>query len=104
MGKSQRDKGNRIERAIVNALKALDLRCERVPLSGASHYQGRNHDIDLYLPGDDAPLCGEVKGRRRFPAWLSSWLSDNDFLVMKADHCEPLVVVPWRIWRKLVQR
>ena len=57
MGKSQRDKGNRIERNLVNKLKEQGIAAERVPLSGAL---GGQHFGDIVLPSGDR--C-DVKGR-----------------------------------------
>ena len=102
MGASQRAKGNRVEREFVTAIKELGLRAERVPLSGASHFRGCGHDVDVYRAGDEFPLCGEIKARKEIPAWLSGWLGDNDFLAIKEDRAEPLIVLPWRVWARLL--
>ena len=45
MSKLSRDKGARIEREIVAAHEALGIKSERVPLSGASRYQGNGNVI-----------------------------------------------------------
>lgn len=103
MGAMQRRKGGKTEREIVNRLKAAGIRAERVPLSGAAHYQGRSHDVDIYPRGRDAPLICEVKSRKAFPAWLMDWLSDNDSLILRADRQEPIVVLPWRVWEELLK-
>lgn len=105
MGKPSRDKGARREREVVNALRALGIKAERVPLSGAAHYQSKGHDIDVYPHGCETPIVGEIKGRKKFPAWLRGWLADNDFLVMVEDQNgvgnaapERMVVLPWRMF------
>jgi hypothetical protein len=49
MSRSQRDKGARAEREIVDGHKALNISAERYPLSGASRFRGSGHDVDLYL-------------------------------------------------------
>jgi Holliday junction resolvase len=61
-GKRSRDKGNRVERAIVKALQNHGLGAERVPLSGAAggSYLG---DITVPLLGVDRVV--EVKARAR---------------------------------------
>lgn len=102
MGASQRAKGNRVEREFVTAIKELGLRAERVPLSGASHFRGCGHDVDVYAAGDHAPLCGEIKARKKIPAWIADWLGDNDFLAIKEDRAEALIVLPWRVWARLL--
>ena len=47
MSRSQRDKGARAEREIVDRHKAINVHAERYPLSGASRFRGSGHDIDL---------------------------------------------------------
>ena len=64
MSKSQRDKGIRAEREIVDRHKAINIHAERYPLSGASRFRGSGHDIDLYPFGREAaPFVAEVKAR-----------------------------------------
>jgi hypothetical protein len=46
MSKLSRDKGLRAEREIVAAHVGLGIKAERVPLSGASRYQGNGSDPD----------------------------------------------------------
>lgn len=88
-GKHSRDKGNRTERAIVRLLQERGFAAEKV--SG------------MYRPGPDlsVPLFGidrrvEVKCRGRGFGQLYTWLSGADFLIVRADRSEPLVVVPLR--------
>jgi hypothetical protein len=65
MSKSQRDKGARTERGIVDRHKAIGVHAERYPLSGGSRFRGSGHDIDLYPFGRDAaPFVAEVKARK----------------------------------------
>lgn len=92
MGKKSRDKGNRVERAIVKALRGHGLAdAERVPLSGAAlgSFAG---DIIVGVVREN--WRGEVKARAHGFAQLYDWLSTHEFLVVKADHKEPLVVLP----------
>jgi Holliday junction resolvase len=104
VGKSQRDKGLRVEREIVNAHTDAGIRAERVPLSGAMHYQGNAGDIDVYPRGRDAPIIGEVKARKNGAgfATLEKWMGDCDFLVLKRNNAPPMVAVPWHIWVELL--
>jgi hypothetical protein len=63
-GARHRRKGTRIERELVDRHKALGIHAERYPLSGASHFRGSGHDIDVYALGrDKTPLVAEVKAR-----------------------------------------
>jgi Holliday junction resolvase len=85
-GRRSRDKGARVERAIVHALKAGGFAAERVPMSGAAggRYSGP-------LMGRD--LCLEAKARADGFRELYGWLDQRDVLIVKADRQEALVVV-----------
>jgi Holliday junction resolvase len=101
----QRDKGARIEREIVNAHQEIGVRAERYPLSGGTHFRGSGHDIDIYAFGvDEAPAVAEVKGRKDGSGFtmLERWIGEYDVLFLRRDRQEPLVVVPWRIWSRLI--
>jgi hypothetical protein len=100
VGKASRDKGNRVERAIVAALQQDGFAAERVPLSGAA--RGRfGGDVSVPVLGRDMRL--EVKARANGFRRLYDWLAGEDggeppdMLVLKADRLEPLVVMPLRV-------
>lgn len=106
MSKSQRDKGKRREREIVQKHIAMGVFAERVPLSGGAHYKQQGHDIDVYARGkDEAPLICEVKARANGEGFktLIDWMGINDALFLIADRAEPLVVLPWRTWAERVK-
>jgi hypothetical protein len=106
-GARHRQKGNRCERELVQLHKDIGVHCERYPLSGASRFRGSGHDLDLYLFGkEQAPAVCEVKSRRNGEgfATLERWLSDYDALFLKRNNREPMVVLPWRVWKSLLQR
>jgi hypothetical protein len=106
-GRRARDKGNRIERELVERHKALGIHAERYPLSGASRFRGAGHDIDIYALGSEAaPLVAEVKARASGGGFttLERWLGDYDLLVLRRDHTDPLVLLPWRTWAALLKR
>jgi Holliday junction resolvase len=91
MGKKSRDKGARIEREMVHALQDEGFAAERVPLSGAM--RGRfGGDISVPLLGRDRRV--EVKARADGFRELYKWLEGSEFLIVKADRHQPLVVVP----------
>ena len=106
MGKMQRDNGARVEREMVARHIEEGIHSERVPLSGMAKgmRMGEGHDIDVYISKDKAPLVGEVKARRHLPGWLLGWLGENDFLMIKEDRKEPVVVLPLRVWFYLLKR
>jgi hypothetical protein len=88
-GRRSRDKGARIERAIVAALRGHDLTAEKISRTG---YAGP--DLRVRVLGQDRKV--EVKARGHGFGQLYSWLSGSDILVIKADRAEPLVVMPLR--------
>jgi Holliday junction resolvase len=101
----QRRKGLRLEREIVELHRVLGIHSERVPLSGAQRYQNNGSDVDVYAFGRNvAPLKAEVKGRKDGQgfATLERWLGENDILFLRRNYAEPLVVLPWRIWARLL--
>ena len=107
MSKSQRDKGLRAEREIVDRHKAINISAERYPLSGASRFRGSGHDVDLYPFGRDAaPLVAEVKARKNGAGFtqLERWLGEYDLLVLRRNHADPMLVLPWRTWAALLMR
>jgi hypothetical protein len=93
-GRASRDKGNRLERSLVHALQNAGFVAERVPLSGAA--RGRfGGDLSIPLLGADRRV--EVKCRGDGFRQLYSWLDGADFLIVRADRSEPLVVIPFRL-------
>ena len=106
MGKPSRDKGMRAERDIVNRHKRIDVHAERVPLSGAAG--GRfSGDVDIYLFGEsEAPLVSEVKARKNGAGFktLEGWLGENDLIFLRRDRADPMVVLPWSTWVRILAR
>jgi len=93
-GRASRDKGNRGERAVVRFLQGRGFAAERVPLSGAA--RGRfGGDVSIPLLGTDRRI--EVKCRNNGFRQLYDWLEGHDFLIVRADRCEPLVVIPLKL-------
>jgi Holliday junction resolvase len=90
-GRSSRQKGDRLERALVHALQKAGFAAERVSLSGAA--RGR-FGGDLSVPLLGANRRVEVKARANGFRRLYDWLGDHDFLIVRADRSEPLVVIP----------
>jgi Holliday junction resolvase len=102
-----RAKGNRVERELVALHKAIGVHCERYPLSGASRFRNSGHDLDLYLWGSDqAPAVAEVKGRKNGGGFiqLERWLGEYDLLFLRRNRADPLIILPWRMWARLIKR
>jgi Holliday junction resolvase len=93
-GRASRQKGSRTERALVRYLQDHGFAAERVPLSGS--VRGRfGGDISVPLLGVDRRV--EVKVRGNGFGRLYDWLAGNDFLIVRSDRREPLVVLPMRL-------
>jgi hypothetical protein len=99
-GARHRRKGTRLERELVARHKALGVHAER-----SSHFRGSSHDVDLYLFGrDEAPIVAEVKARANGAgfALLGKWLGNYDLLFVRRNGADPLVVIPWRTWARIL--
>jgi Holliday junction resolvase len=106
-GAKHRRKGSRVERELVQLHKDSGIWAERVPLSGATRYQGGNHDLDVYCFGRDwPPLTGECKARKSGSGFavLEKWLGTNDALFLKRNNAAPLILLPWRTWAVLLNK
>ncbi len=104
-GALNRRKGDRVERDLVNRHKSIGIHAERYPLSGASHFRGSGHDLDIYALGEsEAPLIAEVKSRANGTGFttLEKWLGTYDALFLRRTGADPLVLVPWRIWVRIL--
>jgi Holliday junction resolvase len=107
MGAMQRRKGGRLEREIVDKHKALGIHAERYPYSGGTLFRGSGHDVDIYINGKDKPpLVTEVKGRKSGAGFttLEKWLGNSDALFLRRNNADALVVLPWRVWARLIER
>jgi len=82
VGRASRDKGNRAEREVAKILSA-----KRVPLSGAAGGEYAGDVVDELLGR------GEVKRRKDGFKLLYKWLEGNDFLCVRADRKDWLIVM-----------
>ena len=106
-GVRHRRKGDRCERELVERHKTLGIHAERYPLSGASRFRGSGHDIDIYAFGrEEALLVAESKARRNGGGFvqLERSLGEYDLLVLKRNYADPLVLLPWRVWARLLAK
>ena len=97
MGKSQRDKGNRNERQLVNIFRAYGIDAKRVPLSGAA--SGFKGDIIAIIDGQDWRIESKVRGNgfKQIYGWTAMTHS------IKADRQQALIVMPLRKFCELVR-
>lgn len=82
MGRSSKTKGTRAEREVAKLLNG-----KRVPLSGAAGGEFAGDVIDPILGR------GEVKRRRDGFKQLYTWLEGKDYLALRADRREWLIVL-----------
>ena len=98
-GRAPARKGWRLENQTRLYLCEAGLDCKRVPLSGAGDEKG---DLRL-VTGWDQTLKGECKSRAKLADWIVNALGEHDFLVLKQDRGETLVMVRLSLFRDLVQ-
>ena len=106
-GAKHRQKGDRVERELVERHKAIGVHAERYPLSGASRFRGSSHDIDIYPFGrEEAPIVAESKARKSGEGFtqLENWLDTYDVLFLRRNNADPLIVLPWRMWAALLRK
>jgi hypothetical protein len=89
-GRASRRKGSRGELALVRFLQDKGFAAEKSSRTG---YTG--HDLTVPVLGLDRRV--EVKVRANGFRELYGWLAGNDFLIVRSDRHEPLVVVPLRL-------
>lgn len=93
-GRASRQKGNRAERAIVRLLQNAGFAAEKISRTG---YTGP--DLSVPLLGIDRRV--EVKARANGFRALYRGLTGADFLIVKCDRLEPLVVLPLKLAAKI---
>lgn len=93
-------KGNTFERDLVNQAREKGLHAKRVPLSGAAeHFKG-----DVILRSSwEQDYCIEAKWRGDGFRQIYGWMQGKDALVIKADHEEPLCILPYKNFLDLLQ-
>lgn len=103
MGKSQRDKGARFEREIVNKLKDQLIPAERVPLSGACGGKFKD-DIYAEIPSlKEEQWSFECKKRGDGFKQIYDWIDGSDGLFISADRKETLVVLSFNQFCRLAR-
>jgi Holliday junction resolvase len=88
-GRGARQKGNRLERALVRALQDNGFAAERVPLSGSA---GGSYTGDLTIPLLGRDLRVEAKARGNGFQQLYRWLGGADLLIVRANRSTLLLL------------
>lgn len=99
MGKMERRKGYRVEHEIETILQQAGFDAKRVPLSGSTNFA--KGDVQIVL--NNKTLTAEVKARANGFKQIYGWLGDKDLLIIKADRKEPLVVLRFQDYIKLLK-
>ena len=98
MGKSQRDKGARYGREVVNQLKSWGVVAHRVPLSGAVE----GYDDDVVVEADAGDLRIECKRRKKLPAYFTNYLQDTGIVATRSDGGQTMWLLSNETMRRLV--
>ena len=91
-GKAARQKGDRLERLVVGIFSESGIEAKRMPLSGS--VEGFAGDVRLRVNGSE--LTGECKSRAASFGNLYRWIKGYDFLALKRDRDEALIVIEAR--------
>ena len=99
MSKSQRQKGLRNENKVKTMHHNIGIKAERI---SAPYKPGPDLSINI----DGTQLRGEVKARRDGSGWktIKNWIKSADALFLIEDRKEPLVVLNWETYRRLVSQ
>ena len=98
-GRSPGQKGSRFERELVHKFTDAGIVSNRVPSSGAAPGKFGGYDLEVQALGRELKL--EAKHHAVGFQRLYDWLQPVDMLVVRADHSEPLVVLPWGLAMEL---
>lgn len=100
-GKRNRQRGAEFERELVNLFRAHGLKSERVPLSGATTYA--KDDVVVVPSFENEPWRGECKRKASVPKWITDALGECQFMAMRGDKQEALVVIRATLFAELLQ-
>lgn len=98
----EKSMGDRYERKTVSALLDIGVAARRTLLSAqAGRHEGA--DVAAQVPGY-GPLQIEVKSRTGARGWagLKKWIEHKDLLVLCEPNKDPLVVMPWWVFKGFV--
>jgi len=92
----------------INRARPRRLTTRHAPLHGVAMTK-RFHPLADVLPlieGEEFDaLVAEVKKCKRGAfTQLKRWLSEYDALFLRRNHADPMIVLPWRVWARLLER
>lgn len=105
MASRSKRRGTTAEYALRDLLRGLGWNADRVYASGAHKAAGREFTGDVVARFPDLELRGESKLRSGEGGWktLERWLADVDFLALKRPREKPLIVLPFEVFRRLLE-
>lgn len=99
-----KQRGDELEREVVNTLREKNIDCERTLERGARSDGSATWDIDVYHKGRDyAPLIGECKRKKSGFKFIYDSLGENDFLTIRADRQDRLYIMTEDNFIKLIK-
>jgi hypothetical protein len=105
MASKNRDKGSRVERALVEKLKLAGIPAIRVDKKRGQLGAEKSHDIEIPKP----PMGKyeiEVKSRQGGKGFKQQrdWLEGNDFIFCHENHKTPMVSMSWETFCDILYR
>lgn len=102
MSAKSKIRGYNVEIWLRNKHMENGISCERVPLSGS---MGGKYSGDLAIPSVEAAVfrC-ESKARKNGSGFtvIEKWMGEKDILFLKRHRQDPLVVIPFDIYLRLM--
>ena len=104
MTNRNKNRGDELEREVVNLMRHHGFTCIRTLERGARPDGSATWDIDLHHKGfENAPLTGECKRKKSGFKFIYDSLGENDFLTIRQDRHDRLYVLPERVFLDLIK-
>lgn len=98
MPNRNKQKGNRVERELVNAAKAKGLEAKRAYASNGLSL-GLSEEVDLVI----GKYHIQSKARKSFPKWLTAAFQNVDGVVFKEDGKKPTIMIDFDVFLDLIK-
>lgn len=87
----QKTKGRGFEHQVADTLTEAGIESRRVPMSGALRDLGHDLDGDVIIKATGEKV--ECKFRQNISVQLWDWLEENDYLAIKRNYKQPLMIM-----------
>jgi hypothetical protein len=98
MTHKNKQKGNRVERRLVNAAKSKGIPAERAYASNGRSL-GMEDEVDLLVGGYRL----QSKSRKKFPQWLIDANLNVDGVVLVQNHVKPKILIDYDLFLGLIE-